>query len=105
MKLAIDLPLGKIEQFCRKWKVEQLCVFGSILRDDFDPQKSDIDLLYAFAPDEQPGLDIVDMKEEIEGILGRSVDLVSKRAIERSSNPYRKKAVLEAHKVIYDQAA
>ena len=79
IKLAIDLPLEKIEQFCRKWKVEQLCVFGSILRDDFDPQKSDIDLPYVFAPDEQPGLDIVHMKEEIEGILGRSVDSVSKR--------------------------
>lgn len=75
------------------------------MREDFDPKRSDIDVLYEFMPDVNLGWGIVDMKEELEKLFGRTVDLVSKRAIERSRNPYRKDLILGSHEVIYDHAA
>ena len=103
--MKIRFSQKKIDSFCRKWKIQQLSVFGSALRDDFDPETSDIDLLYVFSPDARWGWEIVDMKEEIEAMFNRRVDLVSKRAIERSRNPYRKKSILNSYKIIYDEAA
>jgi len=46
----IDLPRDQIVAFCRRWKITELALFGSVLRDDFEPG-SDIDFLATFAPD------------------------------------------------------
>jgi predicted nucleotidyltransferase len=74
----------------------RLRVFGSALRDNFRPD-CDLDLLVSFAPDADWSLmDHVAMEEELTGIVGRKVDLVSQRAIERSSNWIRRKAILES---------
>ena len=100
----IQLSLKEIEMFCKKWKIIELSVFGSVVRDDFDINNSDIDILYVFSDDTTWGLEIVEMKKELEELFQRSVDFVSKRAIEKSRNPYRKKAILDGHKVIYGQA-
>jgi predicted nucleotidyltransferase len=71
-------------------------VFGSALREDFRPD-SDLDLLVKFAPDADWSLmDHVAMEEELSGIVGRKVDLVSQRAIERGSNWIRRKAIPES---------
>jgi predicted nucleotidyltransferase len=104
-KLAIDLPINKIKYFCKKWHIQELSVFGSVLRNDFNQETSDIDILYVSAPEVSWGWEIVTMKEELESLLGRKVDLVSKRAIEKSKNPYRKRLILESYEVIYDEAA
>jgi len=104
-KISINLPMDQIKKLCIKWKIKELSLFGSILRDDFDFEKSDIDILYVFMPGVHWGLDIVEMKEELEKLFTRSIDLVSKRAIEQSKNPYRKEEILNSYKVIYDQAA
>jgi predicted nucleotidyltransferase len=87
-------------KFCRRWKITELRVFGSALRDDFRPD-SDLDLLVTFAPEADWSLlNHVAMEEELSGIVGRKVDLVSQRAIERSSkrssNWIRRKAILES---------
>ena len=71
-------------------------LFGSVLRSDFGPD-SDIDLLVDFEPD--AGWSLFDheaMRLELCALLGREVDLVSKRAIERSTNWIRRKAILES---------
>jgi predicted nucleotidyltransferase len=61
------------------------------------PPDSDLDLLVSFAPDADWSLmDRVAMEEELAGIMGRKVDLVSRRAVERSSNWIRRKAILES---------
>ncbi len=105
-KLAINLPLEKIEVFCLKWKIKEFSVFGSILREDFDPVKSDIDILVSYDETSVISLfEMVEMKEELEIIFNRPVDLVSKKGIEESRNPYRKKAILEHYEVIYGKAA
>ena len=78
---TLGVPSDRLAEFCRRWQVAELAVFGSALREDFRPD-SDLDLLVTFAPDAQWSLlDRVRMEEELEGILGRQVDLVSRREI------------------------
>ncbi len=96
MREEILVPKAWLGDFCRRWKIVELSVFGSALRDDFR-QDSDLDLLVSFAPDaEWSLLDHVAMEEELSGALKRKVDLVSRRAVERSSNWIRQKAILES---------
>ena len=75
--------------------------FGSVLRDDFRPD-SDVDVLVTFAPGVEWSLfDHIAMEEELSALLGRKVDLISRRAIERSSNWIRRKAILETAEPFY----
>jgi uncharacterized protein len=82
--------------------VSEFALFGSVLRDDFRPD-SDVDVLVSFPSYEAtPSLfDHIDMQDELEAIFGRRVDLISKKGIETSRNPYRKKAILESARVVY----
>ncbi len=99
--LPIELEPPRLEAFCRRWGIAELSVFGSALRDDFRSD-SDIDLLVSFAPEARIGLlEHVVMQEELSELLGRKVDLVSRRAIERSANPIRRKAILESAVPLY----
>ncbi len=107
--LQIQLPEDKIKDFSAhrrcsfadRWKISELALFGSVLRDDFRPD-SDIDLLVTFSPDADWSLfDHVQMQQELANILERQVDLVSKRAIERSHNCIRRRKILETAKIIY----
>jgi uncharacterized protein len=96
MRTAIPIPTKKLEEFCQRWKIAELRVFGSALREDFGPD-SDLDLLVTFAPNADWSLlDHIAMEEELSGIVGRKVDRVSQRAIERSSNRIRRKTILES---------
>lgn len=91
----------QLTDFCDRWHVAELAVFGSILRDDFHAG-SDIDVLVSYQPTAQRGLfEKMHMKEELETLCDRPVDLVSKRAIERSQNWIRRKNILESAEVIY----
>ena len=93
--LPIEIDTPRLEAFCRKWKICELAAFGSVLRGDFRPG-SDVDLLVSFSPEAQVGLlEHVMMQEELSKLLGRKVDLVSRRAIEHSANPIRRRLILE----------
>lgn len=82
--------------FCDRWGVASLELFGSVLREDFRPD-SDIDVLVSFQPDANWGLlDHAAMEEELAGLFGRSIDLVSRRAVERSSNSIRRALILDS---------
>jgi len=86
--LNIDLPKEKIIEFCKKWKITEFALFGSVLGEDFGPE-SDIDVLVTFSPDSEHTLfDHVHMQDELKEIFQRDVDL--KRAIERSRNYTRR---------------
>ncbi len=101
MSVKISLDREKIAELCRRWKITELALFGSVLRDDFRPD-SDVDVLVTFAPEAEWSLwDHLTMQEELSSILGRKVDLVSKRAIERSRNWIRRKAILEHAETFY----
>ena len=78
-------------------------MFGSAVRDDFGPD-SDVDLLVSFAEEARHSLlDMVRMEEELKDIFGREVDLVSRRAIERSRNYLRRKAILDSAETIHER--
>jgi predicted nucleotidyltransferase len=82
-ELAIPIPHAEIAAFCRKWHIRKLSFFGSIVRDDFDPARSDVDVLVEFQPDQTPGWSIVEAQDELAAIFGRKVDLVSPKALSR----------------------
>lgn len=98
-RLAIDQR--QIVKFCRRWQIAELALFGSVLRDDFRPD-SDVDVLVTFAPMADWSLfDHLAMEEELSDLLGRPVDLVSRRAVERSANPIRREAILTTAEPLY----
>lgn len=97
----IDIPKETIAQFCQHWHITEFALFGSVLRNDFRSD-SDIDVLVTFAPNAERGLsETLQMKEELQNIFGREVDLIVKAAIERSENWLRRKSILESAQVIY----
>lgn len=98
----ITLPLEEIQAFCQRWKIVRLELFGSAARGGLTAD-SDLDFLYTFTDDAQWGLKFVDACEELEAIVGRPVDLVSRPTIERSSNPFRKQAILSSTELIYER--
>jgi predicted nucleotidyltransferase len=97
----LDLSEKIISDFCRRWRISELALFGSVLRDDFDAE-SDLDILVAFAPDADWSLlGHVQMEQELEALLGRSVDVLSRRSVERSHNWLRRKEILDTAEVVY----
>jgi len=101
VSLRLALDADKLRRFCSKWLITELAVFGSVLRDDFGPA-SDVDFLAAFAPEARWSLlDHVRMQNELSEIVGRDVDLVSRRAVEKSRNPIRQRAILESAQVLH----
>jgi len=76
-ELAIPIPHEEIAAFCRKWGIKRLSFFGSIVRDDFDPERSDVDVLVELRPDTKArGLAFFTAERELAGIFGRKVDLL-----------------------------
>ena len=97
----IEIPHDKIAAFCGKWGVAELSLFGSALRGDFRPE-SDIDLLVRFDPGREYGLFTFSrMREELETIFGRPVDLVAEKAVERSENHIKRRHILATKVVIH----
>jgi hypothetical protein len=94
----INIPKDKIEDFCRRWKIREFALFGSVLRDDFRPD-SDVDVLLVFEPD--GGITFnnrVEMQDELTAIFSREVDLVEQDAIR---NPFRRHEILTTKEVVY----
>lgn len=102
--MKITLPKEKIIEFCRRWKITEFAVFGSVLRDDFGPA-SDVDVLVTFASDARWSLFAhVEMQDELTALFGRKVDLINRRGIERSRNPIRRREILDSAEIIYAAA-
>ena len=94
----LDIPMASIEEFCRKWRITRLSLFGSVLREDFGPD-SDVDVLVSFQPDSTWDLlDLVDMRDELKELFGRDVDLVEEEGLR---NPFRRSGILSTRQVIY----
>lgn len=98
--LPLSIDRARIADFCRKWKIVELDVFGSVLRPDFRPD-SDVDFLATFAPDARIGWSIVTAEEELSALVGRKVDLVTRSAVEESRNPIRRKSILDTARPLY----
>lgn len=101
--IAIDIPEAQIADFCRKWRISELSLFGSVLREDFGPE-SDVDVLATFAGDASLSLlDMIAAEEELATILQRPVDLLARSAVERSENWIRRRSILSSAEKIYGQ--
>lgn len=97
----LKVPMSKIVDFCRRWRVKELSLFGSILQDDFRSD-SDFDVLVTFNPGADWSLlDHLRMEQELQDLTGRDVDLVSRSAIEKSENWIRRKEILTTAQSIY----
>jgi hypothetical protein len=95
---TIQIDRERIAAFCRKWRVKELAIFGSALREDFAPG-SDVDVLVELEEDALwNAFDWIDMTEQLKEVFGRDVDLVEKSAIR---NPFRRHSILRKHEVVY----
>src|SRR5688572_16352173 len=101
---GIDLDSSSIRDFCKRWKIKELSIFGSILRDDFRPD-SDVDFLAKFeeCPEvaEYDLFDEIHMRDELSAIVGRQVDLVDRSVIEASPNPFVRAELLTTAQPVY----
>jgi len=95
----VPIPADRIADFCRKWRIRELSLFGSILRDDFRPD-SDVDVLVVFDDDVTFDWDQwLAMEAELRAIFGnRNIDLVERRLIK---NPFRRDHILTNRRIIY----
>ena len=88
-------------EFCRRWKVARLWLFGSVLSERFSPE-SDLDVLVSFAPDAPWTLfDLVRMRDELAEMAGRPVDLVEREVIEHSANYLRRAEILSSARLLH----
>lgn len=99
--MKLEFNRERLGRFCRERGIARLELFGSAVGADFRSD-SDVDLLATLRVDARPTLlDWADMQEKLAEMFGRPVDLVSRRAIERSRNRYRKHSILSTATPIY----
>lgn len=95
--LAIEIDKARLRDFCRKWKITEFALFGSVVRPEEFREDSDVDVLARFADDAPWTLfDWVTMEEELAAIFARPVDLVERAAVEHSDNRFRKRSILNS---------
>lgn len=104
-ELPVSIDREKIAQFCRRWGIARLEIFGSALRDDFGPA-SDLDFLFTPGPGFQraktrgPWLHDP-MAEELAELLGRRVDLLERPRVERMENWIKRRHILQTAFPVY----
>src|SRR5271166_5012255 len=99
----IESHREELQALCRRFHVRRLDLFGSAARGDFDPEQSDIDFLVEFdrsAP-QHPFDAYFGLKEALEALLGRPVDLVEAGAVR---NPYLKASIEASREPVFGDA-
>lgn len=95
--IAIEIDKEKLRDFCRRWKVTEFALFGSVVRPQEFREDSDVDVLVRFAADARWSLfEILHAQDELAQIFGRDVDLVERELVERSENRFRKRSILRS---------
>lgn len=104
LKNRLQVDYEQIAQFCQRFGIVSLGVFGSVLRDDFrasGENPSDVDLLIEFAPDQELTWPMwLDLQETSEKLFKRKVDLVRKHLLK---NPYRRAEILKTNRIVYER--
>lgn len=99
MIAATLLDRAAIARVCKRHGVERLRVFGSAVTGRFDPETSDIDFLVDYKPEaERTFQEFFALREELERIVGRPVDLIDARNVR---NPYFAKSVFGSAQDVY----
>jgi uncharacterized protein len=96
----IEAHRSGIAELCRQFHVRRLDVFGSAARiTDFDPARSDIDLLVTYLPGDDPAFgEYLHLRDGLEAVFGRPVDLVMDDAVE---NPFIRADIERFRQPIY----
>ena len=98
----LNISREEIINFCKQNHIQELSVFGSVLREDFN-RTSDIDFLVVFNPQIKLSLmDLVSIQYQLEDRIGRKVDLIEKRSIEKSHNWMRRQNILDTATLVYE---
>ena len=100
MGAHVTLDQNAIAEFCRRHRIRRLGLFGSVLREDFDPDSSDVDVLIEFEPGAEDGLTyfrLARMQFELEALFGRSVDLSLATALD----PFLRDRILASTEMQY----
>ncbi|RMG64659.1 MAG: DNA polymerase subunit beta [Calditrichaeota bacterium] len=101
MTVRLQYSQEALEAFCKRWRIKELSIFGSAIREDFHPD-SDVDVLVVFEPEASWSFrDWLQMIRELEGIFGRKVDLVERRMVEQSKNYIRRRHILNHLERVY----
>jgi uncharacterized protein len=103
--IHLELPMAQIADFCCRWSISRLEIFGSVLRDDFGPD-SDVDFLFTPGPgfrrDKAYGPWMSDhMAEDLSVLLGRPVDLLERSRVERMNNWIKRRHILQTALPVY----
>jgi uncharacterized protein len=100
MMNLIERYRDEVAALCRRFGARQLDVFGSAARTDFDPSASDLDFLVEF--DELPPAQYADayfgLKESLEALFGRPVDLITESSLD---NPYFRDRIESERRSVY----
>ncbi len=103
LKLPIKYAEQELVKICQHWKITELSLFGSVLRDDFSPD-SDVDVLVSFEDYAAISLfDLLRIEEELAELFGKKVDLIDKLSVESSTNKYRRENILSTYEVVYGE--
>jgi predicted nucleotidyltransferase len=95
--LPIRIDEDKLADLCRRWHIQKLWLFGSVLRPDFRPD-SDIDVLVLFEEEHTPGLGYITLSDELEQLLERPVDLLTEPSVR---NPFRRREIFSTRRLVY----
>lgn len=100
LSFRLSASPDSLTEFCRRWRISELSLFGSVLQDNFG-RESDVDVMVEFEPGAVPGIQFISMEGELSQLLGRPVDVLTRSSVERSPNYIRRKGILESAEVIY----
>ena len=97
-QIAIVVPHEAVAGFCRKWGIRRLAFFGSATRDDFDPARSDVDVLVEFRPERIPGWEYYyTIPNELSAIVGWKVDMRTPRELSPGALSHIREDLLEEY--------
>ena len=101
-KLHRHIPISneQLVDFCQRWGIIELALFGSVIRDDFRSD-SDIDVLVKLTPNHSWGLEFIQMREELSTLFQRPIDLLTRQSIMNSRNILRRQTILDTAEIIY----
>lgn len=95
---ADSIPTQSLAEFCRRWKIEQFGLIGSMARGE-PRADSDVDVVLRFSLDAEWSLfDIVTMRDELAAMFGRPVDIIEESAVR---NPYMLDSIRRTKRVLY----
>ena len=99
MNPSENIPTEQLTAFAKRWNLQELSLFGSILREDFGPD-SDVDVCVVSDPHRVCDIDdLIAMREELSEIFGgRGIDMVERRLI---TNPFMRHRIITTRKVVY----